>query len=290
MRSALLSVLFALAVAVVPVAAQEGQAAVAKPAAKQQRTLKSVEEQKALQAIMQATTPDARIAAGEEFVTKYPKSDFVGYALFLEAQGLMQKGENDKMVIYGERTLESNPDDTTKMQTMLMLGKELAQRTREFDLDREEKLTRADKYANGALETLKAAEKPNPNLSDEQWAAIKGQLAGEGHEILGMTALVRKNNDQAVSEFKTALDASKEPQPTVQVRLASAYNRTGKYDDAIALCDKLMADPNMNPAIKQVAQAERVRALQAKGGGAAPAAAAKPDAPATPAPAPTPKP
>ncbi len=263
-----------------------------------QRALKSPEEQKSLQAVMQAATPDARIAASEEFVTKHPKSDFVSLALFAEAQSYQQKNDFDKMVIYGERALESDPDDTTKLQAMLMLAKGLGQRTREFDLDKEEKVGRVVKYANGALDMLKTLPKPNPQLTDEQWEGFKSEMASDAHESLGLAALIRKNYDQAIEEFKTATTITKTPDPSAQVRLAQAYNKAGKFDDAVAICDKLMADPNLHPTLKQYAQAERARAIQSKGGGApaAPAAGAgaaapaAPTTPAAPAPAATPKP
>jgi hypothetical protein len=81
---------------------------------------------------------------------------------------------------------------------------------------------------------------------------------------------------------------TKQPDPSTEVRLASVYNKAGKYDDAIALCDKLMAQADLHPTIRQYAQAERARAVQAKGGpapAAAPSSTAAP-APAAPAPAP----
>jgi tetratricopeptide (TPR) repeat protein len=279
----------AIVAAGIPVTAAAGQAA----APPKQRALKSQEEQKALQALFQATTPDARVTAGEDFVTKFPKSDFRCLALFAEAQSYQQKGDYDKMVIYGERTLDADPDDATKLQTMLLLANGIAQRTREFDLDREEKLGRVEKYANSALETLKTIAKPNPNLPDEQWDGFKAQMVSDAHEALGMAALVRKNYDQAISEFKTAVAATKEPEPAAEVRLAAAYNKAGKYDDAIAICDRLMAKADLHPAIRQFAQSERARAVQAKGGAqATPAPAAGSAAPAAaPAPAtPAPKP
>ena len=55
------------------------------------------------------------------------------------------------------------------------------------------------------------------------------------------------------------------------MRLASAYNAAGKYDEALPILDKLMAQPDLHPAIRQFAQAERVRSIQGKGGGAKPA-------------------
>ncbi|HVX67225.1 MAG TPA: hypothetical protein VHA11_11515 [Bryobacteraceae bacterium] len=284
MKKAILAGVLAALAAAVPMSAQSGK----------QRTVKSQEEAKELQAVLQATAPDDRIKSAEDFITKHPKSDFLSLALFAEAQSYQQKNDFEKMVIFGERALESDPDDATKLQVMLMLAKGQAQKTREFDLDREEKLGRVEKWANGALDMLKTMAKPNPQLSDEQWDGFKGMMASDAHEALGMAASTRKNFDQAISEFKTALTVTKQPDPSTEVRLASVYNKAGKYDDAIALCDKLMAQADLHPTIRQYAQAERARAVQAKGG-PAPAPAAAPSstatpAPAAPAPAPAPAP
>lgn len=66
------------------------------------------------------------------------------------------------------------------------------------------------------------------------------------------------------------------------VRLGAVYNLTGKYDEGIAVLDKVMAATDVHPQLRQFAQAERVRAIQAKTGGAKPAT---PAAPSTTAPA-----
>src|SRR5205085_5261045 len=99
-------------------------------------------------------------------------------------------------------------------------------------------------------------------------------------QALGMSAMIRKKWDVAIAELKTAVETSAKPDPATHVRLASAYAAAGKYDEALAILDKLMAQTDLNPAIRQFAQAERVRAMQGKGAlkPAAPPAAAAPPA------------
>ena len=41
-------------------------------------------------------------------------------------------------------------------------------------------------------------------------------------------------------------------------------NQAGKHDEAIATMDEVMADPQLNPQLKNFAQAEKVRAVQMK--------------------------
>jgi len=149
--------------------AQGGQAA---PAGQQQGPApKSQGEAQALMALQQAQgNPDAVIKAAEELMSKYADTQFEEMALYMEAISYEQKGDLDKAMIYCERVLEVNPKN---FQATLQLGELLAQRTRENDLDKEEKLGRAEKLLSGTIDNLKTAAKPNPQLSEQQWEEAK---------------------------------------------------------------------------------------------------------------------
>lgn len=210
---------------------------------------KSVGESQAVVNLVQAQgNPDATIKAAEELLTKYADTQFKETALLSEANAYQDKGDADKAQIYGQRVLEVNPKS---FQAELMLGELLARSTRENDLDKEEKLTKADKYFNGAMSNVQSASKPNPQITDAQWEEGKKFVTAEAHNGLGMLALLRKKYDVAITEFKTASDT--DPQPTYLVRLASAYESAGKHAEAIAICDKVLADPQLHPQIKTVA-------------------------------------
>ena len=247
--------------------------AVGLPALMAQPKPKSQKEVEALMAIQNAQDPDSRIKAVDNLITHFADTEFKDFALFIAAFSYQQKNEPEKAIVYAERTLEANPKH---YQAMLMLAELTAQRTGEFDLDREEKLTRADKYAKDALAALQTAAKPNPQMTDEQWTAAKKDMEAQAHQSMGMIAMARKKYDVAITEFKTAIDSASSPEPAFQVRLAQAYVGAAKYDDAIATAQKVMDTPNVHPQIKQVAQAIRASAMQGKGGGAKPAAPAKP--------------
>lgn len=223
---------------------------------------KSKGEQDALVAMFNAQgKPDDLIAAAENLLSKYADTDFKDTALFFEANAYRQKGDRDKAQVFAERALQANPNN---FQASLMLSELIAQGTRENDLDKEDKLTKADKYANDAITTLNAAAKPNAQLSDQQWEDAKKDMIAEAHDSLGMSALLRKKYDAAIGEFKMSVDGAAHPEPAFQVRLASAYNSAGKYDEAIATADKVMNDAQTPTQIKQVAQAIRAGATVAK--------------------------
>jgi tetratricopeptide (TPR) repeat protein len=226
-----------------------------------QPKVKNQKEAQDFNAIQQATTVDDRLVAADKFVTDHPTSQLKSLALFLAAEASERKNDGPKAIAYAETALEADPKN---YQAMLLISGELARSTRENDLDKEEKLSRAEKFANNAVPAINAAPKPNPQLSDDQWNGYKKDDIAQAHSDLGMIAMVRKKYDVAITEFKAAVDGAATPDGATMVRLASAYNQGGKPDDAITVLDKVMALPNLNATIKQYATSEKARAEQAK--------------------------
>jgi len=259
--------------------------------AQQQPKPKSQKEVEAIQAVFNAQDPDTRIAAVENLLTKFADTEFKAIALQAAAMSAQQKNDYEKTIIYSERTLEADPKNYA---AMMMIAATLAQRTREFDLDKEEKLGRAEKLAKQGIETVSVAVKPRPDIPDDQWEIAKKDSLADGHQALAMCAMTRKKYDVATAEFKTALELAPQADASLMVRAAAAYNEAGKPDEALALLDKVNAMPNLHPAVKQVAASERVKATRLKGGSAAapkpPAAAPAPTPAPAPAPAPAPQP
>ncbi len=233
---------------------------------------KSQKEVVALQAMFGAADPDARIAAADNVLTQFADTEFKAIALYFTAASYEQKNDFEKMVVYAERTLEADPKN---YNAMLMLARGLASKTRENDLDKEEKLSKAEKYANSALEIIKDAPKPNPQITDAQWVDARKDLSAQAYEALGIAAMARKKYDVAASQFKLAVDTPVKPEPATMVRLAAAYNQAKQYDNALAVLEKVMATPELNPAVRQFAQAEKVRATKLRPA-TAPAPAPKP--------------
>ncbi len=226
---------------------------------------KSQKEVEAIQAIFAAQDPDSQIKAAEELIQKFADTEFKGIALFVAANAYQNKNDSTNAIIYAERMLEVDKTSFQAGQAMTMIAKNLAIRTREFDLDKEEKLTRAEKMANEAQTVLSAAAKPRPDIPDDQWDAAKKDALSAVHESLALVAQGRKKNDVAVAEYKLAIETAS-PDPATMIRLASLYNTMGKHDDAIVLSDKILALPDLHPTIKQFATQEKDKAVKAKSG------------------------
>jgi tetratricopeptide (TPR) repeat protein len=211
---------------------------------------KSQGESQAIITMAQANgNPDAVIKAAEELLTKYADTTFKETALYMEADAYRQKHDNEKAQVFAERVLEANPKN---FQANLLVGELIVGSTRENDLDRDEKLTNAEKHLNACITDVKGASKPNPQMSDADWENSKKWVMAQAHNDLGMAALARKKYDPAIAEFKMAIEG--DPQAAYSVRLASAYQAAGKNQEAVEICDKLLADPQLHPQIRQVAQ------------------------------------
>jgi tetratricopeptide (TPR) repeat protein len=192
---------------------------------------------------------DGVIAAADDLVTKFADTEFKEIAFLLAAQAAKQKNDSAKAQVYGERVLQINPKS---FQAQVLLGELIVRETRETDLDKEEKLGKAEKYFKDSVTAVKTSPKPNPQITDEQWADAQQQVEGEAHNGLGMAALVRKKYDVAIAEFKSASEIDPK-EPAYQARLASALLSGGKNAEAIVVADKLLAMPDVHPQIKTLA-------------------------------------
>ena len=106
---------------------------------------KSQKELEAIQAMFNAQDPDGQIKAAENLIQKYADTEFKSIALFVAANAYQNKNDATNAIIYAERMLEVDKTSFQAGQAMTMIAKNLAIRTREFDLDKEEKLSRAEK-------------------------------------------------------------------------------------------------------------------------------------------------
>jgi hypothetical protein len=199
---------------------------------------------------------DAAIKKVDDFVKKYADTEFKEWALTRAAEAAEANNDGAKLIIYSELAIEANPK---AYSPMLIEAAELARSTRENDLDKDDKLSKAEKLAHQAMEIIPTAVKPNPQIPDEQWEGIKKDYLGDAHRDLGMIASVRKKYDLAISEYKEANTIAAHPDPAVSVRLAGAYTDNKQPDEALAVLAKIT-----NPALKPFVDKETKRAQDLK--------------------------
>ena len=219
-------------------------------------------EQQALNAVIaaqRANDADGLIKAAEALATGFPTSPYAELSLTLEADVYQQiKKDPIKAQLIYERILTIDPRSIVANMTLAEL---ITSQANEKAFDFADKMNSAEKYLKTTLEIL-SGPKTNPQMTDQQWDAAKQTSSAEVHNDLGMVALFRKNYDSAIQEFTSATTLSP-AEPAYMARLAHAQQMGGKNDAAIATCDKLLADPNLNPTIKNLVTTVKANAQKA---------------------------
>lgn len=222
--------------------------------------VKSKAEGEALQAIQTDQDPASIMTKVDAFVAKFADTEFKGWAYSRAAEAAERKGDGPKVIIYSDLAMEADPK---AYHPMLMEAAELARSTRENDLDKDEKLAKAEKLAKQAIATVPDAPKPNPNIPDAQWDEIKKEFVADGHRDLGMIATVKKKYDVAVAEFKQAIEIPHDPDVPTYIRLAAAYTDNKQPDEALAVLAKMPPNPQLAPyAEKEKKRAEAMKAAK----------------------------
>jgi len=239
---------------------------------------KSPKEQQALLAVQLAKTPDERIQLIEKVLTDFADTEFKVALLQMAVQSEQQKNDFAQTVFYSERLLKADPNNVVALVT---LATETARHTRENDLDKDESITKADKWAKDAIEAAKTMPKPRTDIPDADWEGYKKDMAAQAYVAMGMDDTLRKNFDGAAENYRKSLEVGSSPNPATLVRLAQVYMNSGKLDNADFTLDKAINTPNVPEQVKNVATslksdiAKRKAAAAAKAG-APPAAAATP--------------
>jgi len=224
----------------------------------------SKKEAEAINKVINAKTPDERIAAVEELITNFADTESKNWALQTAAEAAEQKNDYAKAIFYAKRVLEN---DSKYIDSLILVARETAAHTRENDLDKDDKLAEADKDAKMALELIPEEAKPaNIKATDAQWDAFKKDETAQAHVALGLGLVVRKKFDDAAKEYQMAIDNEAQPDPTHLIRLADAYNKAGKPDDAIAAANKLLAMPGLPDQYKKFGDQEKADAEKLKAG------------------------
>lgn len=221
---------FALAVGLTLSAFGQEQAAGPQP--------KSQEELDAILAVQGSQDPQERLDLSQKFLMDFPETEFKEFANYMSMLSAMQLNDFENMLIFGERTLEQNPDN---VGVLIQLASAIPLRTREFDLDKEEKLSKAEDFAKRSMTLIPNMEKNDPNMTDDQWLLVKKDFMSQANEALGMVALKRDNTDEAVDLLMKSLELAGQQSGQTFYFLAEAYQKQGKKTEAMNAVEKAAA-------------------------------------------------
>jgi tetratricopeptide (TPR) repeat protein len=217
-------------------------------------------EAAAVQAMLQAQTPDDQIKAADELIAKFPATTYKAYALLNEANAYEGKGDHAKCIDLCQRALAADPKD---FDAEILMANVIAGMTLSNDADKAEKLARAEKAAKDALNVIRTAPKPGLfQMTDAQWTRMKNYSSMQAWQALGMAAEIDGKMDEAVTDYEKGLALT--PDAGLMLRAGRTLEALQKYDAAIAWYDKAGASPDADQQFKDVALKDKARAAARK--------------------------
>lgn len=243
-----------------------GQAAA--PAGKRRPMAKTQEEFAAFNAANALTDAAAQEKAANDFAVKFPDSELRVLLYKTVMHGYQQANNLDKMMEMSKKVLGYDADDP---EALLIAAQVLAERTRDTDLDKADRLAEARKDAQRALVTVDT-DIPSAGYAPEQLTAYKGFIRSEAHEILGTLDYNAKAWGDAEANLKQSIEAyPQQVDPIAVFRLSVALDMQNKYPEALKYANQAVDLTKEGTNAGDAARKEKDRLTQLTGTGAPPA-------------------
>jgi hypothetical protein len=228
---------------------------------------KTKEEYDAFMAVQNEPDPVKAEEAARSFEQKFPQSELKGVA-YQQVMAKYQRANNaDKTLEAGRKALQFEPDAPIALITVASV---IAERTRDTDLDAQEKFTEGKKDAERAIQLIETKAWAPPQLTPQQLDAVKSMA----YVALGAMELNQKNAAGAEQALRKAIELNQiQPDAVTFLRLALALDHQKKYNDALVAANRAVELAGNEPAVREKAVQEQNRLKQLTGsgtGGAAP--------------------
>jgi tetratricopeptide (TPR) repeat protein len=211
--------------------------------------------------------------ATEDFANKFPDSE-LRILLYKQAMRAYQQSNNaEKTESMGRKVVSLDADDP---EALVTVAEVIAERTRESDIDKDQRFAEAVTFAKKATQTVDTDVQVPAGTPQEKIDAYKSLLRSNAYSILGTIDFKLDKYADAQENLQKSIDAfPSSPDSVVVLRLALALDKQGKYPEALKVANKAVEMTQDNTAIGTPARHERDRLVQLTGG-TAPAQPATP--------------
>lgn len=238
-----------------PGAASQTPGTPAQPAGKRPPQAKTQPEFDAYKAAAANTDPAAMEKAADDFAAKFPDSE-LRVLLYKNATRLYQNTNNaDKMQEMARKVLAIDPNDP---ESLIAVAEVLTERTRDTDLDKDQKLAEAKDDVDKALKNI---DNDVPaGVPPDKVDLYKNLVRSNAYSILGTLEFNKNNFPAAESAFRKSIDAfPQQPDPITVLRLAIALDKQDKYADAMTYANQAVSLTPENSNAGTLARRERDR-------------------------------
>ena len=196
-----------------------------------------------------ANDPAALEKGADDFAAKFPDSELRILLYRTAMHGYQTANNPDKMMDMGRKVLKLDPDDP---EALVGVAQVLAERTRETDLDKDQRLDEGTKLALHAVETTETDITVPAGTPQDKIDAYKGFLRSNAYYVLGTIQYTREKYADAEGYFRKSLDAfPSQPDPLAVLRLALSLDKQEKYPEALKYANQAVQmterQPGYNP-------------------------------------------
>lgn len=244
-------------------AAQSSATPAAAPQGKRPPAAKTTPEYEAYKAAAALTDPAAAENAANDFAVKFKDSE-LRIVLFKNVMRDYQRaGNSDKIIEMGRKALAIDGDDP---EALVTVAGELAEKTRDTDLDKDQRLDEAMKMAQKAVQTVDTDVAIPQGTPQDQVDTYKSQLRSFAFSIIGTLEFKKDNFADAETDLRKSIDAfPSAPDPVVVLRLAISLDRQNKYVDALKEANRAVDMTQETTSAGKLARQERDRLTQLAG-------------------------
>src|SRR5207302_6354194 len=229
------------------------------PAGKRPPQAKTQPEFDAYKAAVALTDAAAQEKAANDFATKFPDSELRPVLYKAVMHAYQQSNNSDKMMEMAQRVLTFDADDP---EALLGVAQVLAERTRDTDLDKDQRLAEARKDAARALATVDT-DVPSTGYPPEQLTAFKSFMRSQAYYILGTLDFNKSAWADAEGNLRKSIDAfPQQVDPVAVFRLSVALDMQNRYPEALKFADQAVGLTKEGTSAGDAARKEKDRLTQ----------------------------
>jgi len=232
----------------------------AQPQGKRPPQAKTQPEFDAYKAATAIADPAALEKAADDFAVKFPDSELRSL-LYKQSMRVYQNSNNgDKTEAMGRKVLGLDEDDPEALVTVSEI---IAERTRESDLDKDQRYDEAMKMSEKATRTVDTDVNVPAGTPQDKLDAYKALLRSNAYSVMGTIEYNKNNFAAAEGDFQKSIDTyPSQPDSVVMLRLALALDKQNKYPDALKAANRAVELTQENTQVGILARRERDRLQQ----------------------------
>ena len=180
-----------------------------------------------------------KIAAGEDFLTKYPESRYRTVVYSALTMAYLQTGNTAKGFEMGDKEVALKPDD---VQILAILSQTITRSMNAGTPEPAKQLAKAESYAKRAIELTPTLPKPE-GMPDQNFIVAKNETLTMAHSGLGLAYLREGKYNEAIPELEESvkIDPNPTPEQTNLYLLGIANQKAAHFDQAVVVFGKCAA-------------------------------------------------